>query len=204
MEVVLLRWPTEADRREQLRVDGVPRLLLVDADVAAPVPADDFEDWIRVPADARDLHVRVEALQRRALVSYAGRVLPVLDDDGVLWVGGSWVALPPVEVGLMGALVKHYGKVVSRDELTRAGWSDAPPGRNALDVHMLRLRRRGAPLGLVIRTVRSRGYLLELSTSGIDAGRRVTRSAGLLTLDDPLEAPHLQNGDDDQAAEEDL
>jgi len=30
-----------------------------------------------------------------------------------------------------------------------------------LDVHIVRLRRRLAPLGLVIRTVRSRGYLLE-------------------------------------------
>ncbi len=35
------------------------------------------------------------------------------------------------------------------------------PGRNVLDVHIVRLRRRLAPLELVIRTVRSRGYLLE-------------------------------------------
>jgi len=204
MEVVLLRWPTEADRREQLRVDGVPRLLLVDADVAAPVPADDFEDWIRIPADAMDLHARVDALQRRAIVSFAGRVLPVLDDNGVLWIGRSWVAVPPVEAGLMAAFLRDYGKVVSRDELTRAGWSDAPPGRNALDVHVLRLRRRVARLGLAIRTIRSRGYLLELSIRGVDAERRITESAGLLTSDAPPESPHLQNGDDDQAAEEDL
>jgi DNA-binding response OmpR family regulator len=45
--------------------------------------------------------------------------------------------------------------------LARAGWPDGAPGRNALDVHVLRLRRRVAPLGLAIRTVRSRGYLLE-------------------------------------------
>ena len=39
------------------------------------------------------------------------------------------------------------------------------PTRNALDVHVLRLRRRLAPLGLEIRTVRSRGYLLQESRS---------------------------------------
>jgi DNA-binding response OmpR family regulator len=35
-----------------------------------------------------------------------------------------------------------------------------------LDVHVVRLRRRIAPLGLAIRTVRSRGYLLEEAATG--------------------------------------
>jgi DNA-binding response OmpR family regulator len=61
----------------------------------------------------------------------------------------------------MSALLDRAGAVVSRDTLARAGWPDGAPGRNALDVHVLRLRRRVDPLGLVIRTVRSRGYLLE-------------------------------------------
>jgi hypothetical protein len=61
----------------------------------------------------------------------------------------------------MSALLDRFGAVVSRDNLSRTGWPMGAPGRNALDVHMLRLRRRIAPLGLAIRTVRSRGYLLE-------------------------------------------
>lgn len=61
----------------------------------------------------------------------------------------------------MSALVERFGTVVGRDQLARAGWPDGAPGRNALDVHVLRLRRRIEPLGLVIKTVRSRGYLLE-------------------------------------------
>ena len=51
--------------------------------------------------------------------------------------------------------------VVSRDALARAGWPDGASGRNALDVHVLRLRRRLRDVRLAIRTVRSRGYLLE-------------------------------------------
>ena len=72
-----------------------------------------------------------------------------------------WVSLPPVEGRLARVLIERLGAVVSRDALTRAGWPDGAPGRNALDVHVLRLRRRLATVELAIRTVRSRGYLLE-------------------------------------------
>jgi DNA-binding response OmpR family regulator len=159
MDVVLVRWPAEESRRTQLREDGVPRLLLVDQDVPPPSSADELEDWVRVPADEVDLHARVENLDRRAKTRT--EVQPALDDDGVLRVNGSWVSLPPVESRLTGALLSRFGSVVSRDALSSSGWPEGAPGRNALDVHVLRLRRRIAPLGLTIRTVRSRGYLLE-------------------------------------------
>ena len=67
----------------------------------------------------------------------------------------------------MGALIERYAAVVSRDQLARSGWPVGAPGRNALDVHVLRLRRRIAPLGLAIKTVRSRGDLLETVTSNV-------------------------------------
>jgi DNA-binding response OmpR family regulator len=126
---------------------------------APPIPTDELEDWIRLPADDLDLRVRVEALRRRT-PGDAGSV-PVLDDDGVLRLGYRWVSLPPVEARLTAALLERFGAVVSRDLLARSGWPGGSPGRNALDVHVLRLRRRLAPLHLAIRTVRSRGYLLE-------------------------------------------
>lgn len=155
----MLRWPEEEDRRVQLRAGGAPRLLLVDHATAPPLVVDELEDWIRVPAGDVDLHARVEALRLRgeARVDTA----PQIDDDGVLRVGDRWGSLPPVEARLVAALLDRYGAVVSREALARAGWPDGAPGRNALDVHVLRLRRRLAPLSLAIRTVRSRGYLLE-------------------------------------------
>ena len=158
MEVVIVRWPTEDDRLTRLRSQGRPRLLLVEDGAPPPLPADDLEDWIRVPADEMDVRARADALARRA-----GRHngAPDLDDDGVLRVGPRWVALPPVEARLTEALIGRFGAVVSRDVLARAGWPGGAPGRNALDVHVLRLRRRLEGLGLAIRTVRSRGYLLE-------------------------------------------
>lgn len=164
MDVVLVRWPSDDNTRERLRDAGVPRVLLVEGDSPPPAIADEFEDWIRVPADEVDLHARVDAMQRRARAKTSD--VPDLDEDGVLRFDGGWVPLPPVEARLTAALIQRHGAVVSRDALGRAGWPDGAPGRNALDVHVLRLRRRLSPLGLAIRTVRSRGYLLERDASG--------------------------------------
>ncbi len=159
MEVVLLRWPLEQDRRTALERDGQLRLLLLDTDAEPPVSIDCLEDWIRAPADERDIRSRMEGLVRRAQSHLQD--LPSLDPDGVLRYAGAWVSLPPVEARLMSAMINRFGAVVSRDQLARAGWPDGAPGRNALDVHVLRLRRRIAPLGVAIKTIRSRGYLLE-------------------------------------------
>jgi hypothetical protein len=170
VDVVLLRWPLDAPRREELAAAGVPRLLLIEADAAPPPPDDCLEDWLRVPASDDDVQAKIAALTRRA-VSHAATGAPELDEYGMLRFAGRWVSLPPVEARLTEALVQRMGAVVSRESLARAGWPDGAPGRNALDVHVLRIRRRLAPLGLAIRTVRSRGYLLELAAGGAGGAR---------------------------------
>lgn len=167
----MLRWPEEAGRRTSISQSGVPRLLLV-ADGEDPPPvADCLEDWIRVPAAESEVRARVDALAARSQAHMgsgnggheqpSGPPTPGIDDFGVLRLNGAWVALPPLEARLAAALLERLGAVTSRETLVRAGWPAGAPGRNALDVHVLRLRRRLQPVGLVIRTVRSRGYLME-------------------------------------------
>lgn len=168
MEVAIVRWPAERERRDQLEREGLPRLLLLDDGAEPPPPADCLEDWARAPLGDADLHARMQGLAVRAASHDRGA--PRLDDDSVLHHHGSWVALPPVEARLMAALLERSGAVVSREALARAGWPEGAPGRNALDVHVLRLRRRVAALGLVIRTVRSRGYLLETASRQMATG----------------------------------
>ena len=157
-DVVLVRWPEETERLERLRAAGAPRLLLVGEDLSAPEPVDPLEDWIRLPAAEDDLRVRVSTLASRA-----GRtaVAPTVDDDGLLRYRGRWVTLSPVEQSLAAALIDRFNAVVGRDTLVRRAWPGGSPTRNALDVHMLRLRRRISTLGLEVRTVRARGYLLQ-------------------------------------------
>jgi two-component system OmpR family response regulator len=159
VDVVFVRWPQEAARRDRLAMAGIPRLLLVDDGTRPPDPVDCLEDWTRIPTDDADIRARADAIARRAALHASP--LPAVDEDGVLRYGTRWTSLPPVEARLTEALVDRFGSVVSRDMLAGAGWPEGAPGRNALDVHVLRLRRRLSPVGLAIRTVRSRGYLLE-------------------------------------------
>ena len=158
-DVTVVRWPSDRRAREELARRGRARLLLVAPDAAPPVAADPLEDWTREGAGELDVRARVEGLRLR--LEQTLELVPELDDDGVIRFGSRWAPLPPVEARLTRELVGRFGAVVSRSELTAAGWPDGAPGRNALDVHVLRLRRRLAPVRLAIRTVRSRGYLLE-------------------------------------------
>ncbi len=159
MDVALLRWPEQDGQRRTLSENGDPRLLLVPDDAPPPAITDCLEDWVRASATDREVRARVESLEARSRAHRDD--VPSLDTFGVIRYGGRWTALPPLETRLTEGLLARYGAVTSRESLVRAGWPHGAPGRNALDVHVLRLRRRLAPLGLAIRTVRSRGYLLE-------------------------------------------
>ncbi len=164
-EITLVRWPEQEATRAALRAEGRPRMLLLNPTTPAPAPGDELEDWVRIPVAEADLRARVRWLAHRVANERSARAdtRPVLDDDGLFRVGDGWVALPPVEHRLARALLDRLGTVVTRDALSQAGWPDGAPGRNALDVHVLRLRRRLAPLDMTIHTVRSRGYLLAVS-----------------------------------------
>lgn len=175
VDVALVRWPLEEQRRGELTAAGVPRLLLVEPGDDVPVPEDCLEDWVRVPVDESEVQTRVRVLAGRADLHRSA--VPELDEHGMLRFGSGWVSLPPVEARITSALVRRIGGVVARDELARSGWPDGAPGRNALDVHVLRIRRRVAPLGLAIRTVRSRGYLLEAVTPHSQNGNGVETTA---------------------------
>ena len=164
MDVTLLHWPSEAPVRDRLAVAREARLLLVEQDHDPPQVLDCLEDWIRMPAPDEDVRARVDALEARSRAH--DHPPPAIDDDGVLRHRGAWVGLPPLEARLTATLLDRFGAVVGRDTLIRAVWPNGSPGRNALDVHVLRLRRRIAPLHLAVRTVRSRGYLIEAAAAG--------------------------------------
>lgn len=158
MDVVVVRLPDEVGRRTDLARAARPRLLLVEPGHPPPECIDPLEDWIRLPADDGDVRARVSTLAARSEA-----LRPTLDTDGLLRFRGRWVPLSPVERVLAECLLAHYGVVAGRDTLCRRAWPGEPPSRNALDVHMVRLRRRIAVLGLEVRTVRSRGYLLQVA-----------------------------------------
>lgn len=161
MDVALIRWPAENSRRTELAGRAVPRLLLLERGAKPPTCLDPLEDWVRVPASPDEVRARAANLAARSQQSFPRGVS--LDDQGVLRFGSTKTRLTPLQARLMTPLVERSGAVVGRLELAEAGWGtrERPVKPNALEANMVRLRRQIEPLGLVIRTVRSRGYVLD-------------------------------------------
>jgi two-component system OmpR family response regulator len=159
-DVVVLCWPSDADDVVRLHDHGVPCLLLVDAAADPPDLSSLLVDWVRLPADDRDLTARLCRLRRHAV---APAVLPTLDGYGRLAFGDRWVELTPIEERLAEALIESFSTVVPGPALVARGWPGAPPSTNALRIHLHRLRRRIEPIGLEVRMLRGSGYLLRIA-----------------------------------------
>lgn len=155
--VELLRWPAERKKRERFRAQGLLRLLVVEGGAPPPVSEDIREDWIRAPITERDLMARVETLRAKALKHCAPRI----DSDGIVRCGSRSVAVSPTEAAILQLLTRNFGMVVSREALcAQLSAAAGRSSRNALDLHIMRIRRRIAGAGLAIRTAWGRGYLL--------------------------------------------
>ena len=158
VDVALVHWPDEASKRDDLASSWTPRLLLVAKDAEPPELLDHLEDWIRLPASSRDTRARVAALSDRAQALTA--LTPVVDAERILRFRNQQTQLSALQVRLVTPLIEQFAAVVDRLTVARAGWPAEPPSENTIDVQIARLRRRLEPIGLEIRTVRSRGFLL--------------------------------------------
>jgi two-component system, OmpR family, response regulator len=176
-DIELLRWPADAAERQRMAELQVPRLLLLAEDAPPPTPTDLFEDWVRLPLDPDELMARRAALSRRATCAEHA---PQLDDDGLLWWGDQWVAIPEAQLPVVELLIARVRDLVRRDELIAAyearGGSPNPIAAKAM---MGRVVKRFAEIGLELRNVRGRGYLLDAPNNcplHAVAGGRVTMS----------------------------
>jgi DNA-binding winged helix-turn-helix (wHTH) protein len=160
-EVMLLRWPAEAARRARYKAMGVLRLLVVEGGAPAPICSDIREDWVRAPITDADLRARMATLSAKA----EAHRLPQIDPYGILRFSDRSTSVSPTETDLLECLIRQFQSLVPRDELRDCLPERTTGGsRNALDLHIMRLRRRIQPLGLIIQTVRGRGYMLQTAT----------------------------------------
>jgi hypothetical protein len=175
--VVLLRWPQDEDRRRVAAKDGVPRLLLLDDTTPPPRTADLLEDWLRAPVDREELWARRAELVRRAHCAAYG---PALDDDGLLRWHDQWVPIPTAQVPVVALLVTRVREVVHLDEIT-AVYSAAggSADRTAVKAVMGRIVKRCAQVGLAVRSVRGRGYVLDAPNEcPVHGGAANTKDSG--------------------------
>jgi DNA-binding response OmpR family regulator len=131
------------------------------------------DDYVPKPFDPRELVARIRAVLRRA-----GAQTGPAPETGRLAAGGitldrdareAWFAhrrldLTTVEFDLLLALALAAGRVVSREELSRAALGrEYSPLDRSVDMHVSNLRRKLDPdsaENTPIKTVRSAGYLL--------------------------------------------
>jgi DNA-binding response OmpR family regulator len=162
--VELVHWPRDDALRGRLARAGIARLLLVEQDADAPTEVGVDEDWVRLPADERELWTRAERLSR--LSAALDEEIPTLHGGRVLTHGSGTAVLSRSEAIVVHMLLDAIGHVVTRADLEAALWpGGAPRSGRALDALVDRLRRRVAGLHLCIRTVRAKGFVIYVESS---------------------------------------
>ena len=127
------------------------------------------DDYLPKPFATEELLARVGALARRGRAQRSrliehGRLTVDLDRKRAT-IGDKAVDLSAREYALLEYLMLNAGAIVSKERIggAIASW-DEELSPNAIEVHLSRLRSKLEPAGVVIRTVRGLGYLVEPPT----------------------------------------
>ena len=131
------------------------------------------DDYLAKPFGVRELQARVKALLRRAPAGAreaggmaAERIVVAgitLDESShVAEADGRLIDLTPREFELLACLMRHGGKVLSRDQLLREAWNwEYLVETKTVDTHVKRLRDKLEAAGVdpaMVETVRGYGY----------------------------------------------
>jgi two-component system response regulator RegX3 len=119
------------------------------------------DDYLAKPFGVRELQARVKALLRRVHIELCGITL---DESSHLAESGDGglIDLTPREFELLACLMRHGGKVLSRDQLLREAWGwEYLVETKTVDTHVKRLRDKLEAAGVdsaLVETVRGYGY----------------------------------------------
>ena len=122
------------------------------------------DDYIPKPVTLSVLLAKVKAALRRMELPRVGADLRLDADAGRIYRGTTALQLRAREYALLAYLITNPGRVISKDELLAALWSDSGASDGTLNVHMRRLREKieadpNEPT--LIKTVWGVGYVYE-------------------------------------------
>jgi two-component system catabolic regulation response regulator CreB len=127
------------------------------------------DDYLAKPFSPRELCARVRALLRRSAAVPPAAPAPTLSCDAEgsrARIGDVWLKLTRRELGLLQWLLRHPGRVWTREALLQAVWGhDAESADRTVDTHIKTLRaklREARPDLDLIVTHRGLGYSLDL------------------------------------------
>ncbi|PPD44343.1 MAG: DNA-binding response regulator [Methylobacter sp.] len=124
------------------------------------------DDYLTKPFELRELEARIQALIRRCYGGFdshirVGRLVLDTHQQAILADKQPFI-LPAREFGVLEILMMQAGKVVTKDRIAqRLSYDGEGISDNAIEISIHRLRKHLEPYGVVIRTVRGLGYLLE-------------------------------------------
>lgn len=130
------------------------------------------DDYLSKPFGIRELQARVKALLRRSVNKNAGASAEEtpIDAAGIhldeaaheATFEGTLIDLTPREFELLACLIRHAGKVLSREQLLREAWGwQYLVETKTVDTHVKRLRDKLTQAGAdpaIVETVRGYGY----------------------------------------------
>ncbi len=124
------------------------------------------DDYLAKPFELSELEARIRALVRRSQGRAQSQVrLGLLCWDSLgreFAVDGRALSLPPREHSILEILIAQPGRPVSKDSLADQLCSlDELISPEAIEIYVSRLRKKLDGSGVVIRTLRGLGYLLE-------------------------------------------
>lgn len=108
------------------------------------------DDYVTKPFSPRELAARVKAALRRVAALqkseddvFVFRHLRLDPGSRLAWREGEIVELTPIEFDILHALVRHAGRVLSREQLVEQVWGvDYYGDERVVDVHIGRLRKK--------------------------------------------------------------
>ena len=124
------------------------------------------DDYLPKPFDLDELEARIRALARRgepatpsSSPSFAG--LSLDGDSGAVCLNGTPMELAPREAAMLRSLLARPGQAVAKERLVEAVFPGEDVQPDAIEVVAYRLRKRLAPTGVQLVTLRGLGYLLK-------------------------------------------
>jgi DNA-binding response OmpR family regulator len=138
--------------------------LLVARDAELPRSIGPAEDWVRMPADERDVAARARNLCRR-LAQVATEPPRVV--AGTVVHGDRRAVLSDLEAKALEVLLDAVGTIVPRERLTASVWPEGPPSPRSLDALLYRLRQRTAEVNIHVLASRGRGVTVEIGSAGL-------------------------------------